>query len=165
MINKEVLAKINPADKEQLKGIAMEVLRQAQKEGKTLQEVLGMSEGFLEQIYGVAYTFYNAGRYKEAISLFNLLVGAVPGRHKFTYGLAAAYRQTKEYGKAALGFFLAAHEDPENPYSAYYLADCLLKLEKIEEAKEALELTIETAGSHKEYQVLKERSILLKKTL
>ena len=60
---------------------------------------------------------------------------------------------------------MATEEDPENPLSPFYLADCLLKLGKVEEAKEALELTIEIAGSHKKHQILKERSILLKNTI
>lgn len=144
---------------------AQALLDKMAAENKTLQEVSGISDKLLEEIYSLAYAHYNLGKYKESLSLFQFLAGIAPKQPRFVLGLAATYHQMENYSEAAMGFFLAYNLDPQNPLPAYYAADCYLNLKTPEAAIDCLELAIHTAGENKEFEELKQRCLLTLNTL
>lgn len=154
--------RINLNDPEFAEQIAKEAIHQMQTGGGTLQDVLGVSDELLEEIYALAYNFYDQGKYKESVSLFEFLTGAAPNKYKYVLGLASSYHQLQNYSNAVLGFFIALHLDPENPLPAYYVADCFLKQKMLKEAIEFLDVTIELCEDNVAYNELKERCILIK---
>lgn len=151
-------------DKEQVRAIGEELFKNLKK-GMTLQDATGVSDETLEEIYTLAYGYYNRGKYKESVSLFQFLAGASPSNYKYVYGLASSYHQLEVYDEAAAGFYLALYLEPNNPLPAYYTTDCFLKQEFIEEASEFAEVTIRICDNRPEYKELKERCELIKANL
>lgn len=126
-------------------------------EGKNLQDILGLSNTVLEEIYTMAYSFYSQGNYYQAIGLFQVLVASKPGSYKYMLGLSSCLHQLKMYDEAAFGFFLAFDNDPTNPIPPYYIADSFFKSNRPEEAKDFIEITLKVCATKPEYKMLRER--------
>lgn len=162
----DFLNKINSNNQDiVMKEMASNIVKQMQDEGKTLASILNLSEEFLEEIYHLGYVYYNQGKHQEAISLFYILVGAVPQNAKYAFALAAAYHQFKDYPHAVLGFTVTYTLDPKNPLPVYFAADCLIKMNNLNEALQLLDTTIAICEDIQEYATLKERCTLLKKII
>lgn len=158
--------KINLTDKSVAENIAKEVVLQMQKNpGMTLKQATGVSEEVLEEIYHMAYTYYNLGKYQEAAALFQFLAGSSPHTFKYIFGLAGCFHQTECFEQAAIGFFIALNIEPHNPIAAYYLTDCFLKQDLPEEALEMAELTFKICKQKSEYSELAQRSKLIVEAL
>ena len=153
-------------DKVLLATIGGEILLKLQQNpGMTLREATGVSDEALEQIYSLAYTYYEQGKYQEAAALFQFNAGASPTTYKYLLGLGASFQQMGHYEEAIKGFFTAACLEPENPTPSYYLIDCLLKQNLLEEAEEAARLTAKICGNRVEYRELKQRCLLIARSL
>lgn len=146
--------------------LAQEVLKKmGENPGMTLKDATGISDEALEQVYSLAYNYYNQGKYIESISLFEILTGACPKTYKYVLGLAASYHQIQAYNDAFLGFYIALNLEPENPIPAYYATDCFLKQNLREEAQEFAEMTSCICADRPEYAHLKERCQLILESL
>ncbi|AFS24624.1 SycD/LcrH family type III secretion system chaperone [Chlamydia psittaci] len=133
--------------------------------GLTLQQILGLSDVLLEEIYTIAYSFYSQGKYNEAIGLFQILTASKPQCYKYILGLSSCYHQLKMYNEAAFGFFLAFDAEPNNPIPPYYIADSLMKIDQTEESRDFLDITIDICANKPEYRILKERCNIMKNSL
>lgn len=133
--------------------------------GLTLQQILGLSDVLLEEIYTIAYSFYSQGKYNEAIGLFQILTASKPQCYKYILGLSSCYHQLKMYNEAAFGFFLAFDAEPNNPIPPYYIADSLMKIDQTEESRDFLDITIDICANKPEYRILKERCNIMKDSL
>ncbi|MFC2049475.1 SycD/LcrH family type III secretion system chaperone [Chlamydiota bacterium] len=165
-IPKKKTFEINLADKEAMANIGEEVLRKMQENpGMTLKEATGVSDEVLEEIYHLAYTFYNQGKYKEAAALFQFLSGASPSTYKYVLGLASCFHQCESYEQAAIGFYIALQTQPDNPIPAYYITDCFLKQDLKEEALEFAEVTLMICEDKPKYAELSHRCRLIIESL
>lgn len=159
-------ADLNFLDKEAAENIAREVLSTMQKNpGMTLKEATGISDQVLEEIYHLAYTYYNQGKYEEGAALFQFLSGSSPKTYKYVLGLAACFHQCETYEQAALGFYIALTIEPNNPVPAYYVTDCFLKQNLLEEALEFAEVTVMICEGKPEYAELSQRCTLIAESL
>lgn len=149
---------------EETKQALMNIL-QGLGNGLTLQQILGLSDLLLEEIYTIAYSFYSQGKYNEAVGLFQILTASKPQCYKYILGLSSCYHQLKMYDEAAFGFFLAFDAEPENPIPPYYIADSLMKINQVEESNDFLDITMNICGNKPEYKVLKERCNIMKNSL
>ncbi|NGX54957.1 MAG: Chaperone protein IpgC [Chlamydiae bacterium] len=163
MFDSNILAKIDPTNHEEVSRAAEMALLEIEVEGRTLRETLGLTDGLLEEIYSLAYGYYNQGKYKESLTLFNILVGTDLGTYKYVLGLAATYHQMKDYDRAIVCFFLALNTEPNNPIPAFYIADSFMKIDAPEQALYFLDHVIKMEGT--EHESLKEKCKLLKKSL
>jgi type III secretion system low calcium response chaperone LcrH/SycD len=153
-------------DKEFVQSISDEIISKLdQNEGMTLKDATGISDDALEEIYSLAYNYYNQGKYEEALALFNFLASASPSVYKYVLGLASTYHQMNSFGDAIVGFYIAMHLNPEDPTPAYYITDSFLKLNRPEDAVEYADLTIKACKDRPEYSELKERCKLIKKNI
>ncbi|MFN0064791.1 MAG: SycD/LcrH family type III secretion system chaperone [Chlamydiales bacterium] len=141
------------------------VLKRMKEENISLKEAAQVNDHFLEEVYSLAHAHYERGNYKESLSLFQLLSGIAPSTHKYVFGLSANFHQMGKFEDAMYGFYLALNIDPENPIPAFYIADCLLKLNFKAEAEEFLNLTIEIAVEKPQYAEMKHKSLLMLNTL
>jgi type III secretion system low calcium response chaperone LcrH/SycD len=164
-MNHKLLSRIDVRDQTQVEAAAVEVLKLMKAENKTFHEVLGLSDGFIERLYAVAYSYYNQGKYSLALDYFRLLSTMDTKNSKFFFGLASTLHQLKEYDAAGGTFMMALCLEPSHPLPAYYAADAYLKDEQIDMAKECLEVAIEISSDHPEHAHLKERCLLILKTL
>lgn len=149
---------------EETKQVLLNIL-QGLGNGLNLQQILGLSDVLLEEMYTVAYTFYSQGKYHEAIGLFQMLTAAKPACYKYILGLSSCYHQLKMYNEAAFGFFLAFDAEPENPIPPYYIADSLMKLDQLAESNDFLDMAIDICSNKPEFKVLKERCNIMKNSL
>ncbi|WP_348663360.1 SycD/LcrH family type III secretion system chaperone [Chlamydia vaughanii] len=154
-----------PVPTEEEAKAALTNILQGLGDGLTLQQILGLSDVLLEEIYTIAYSFYSQGKYNEAVGLFQILTASKPQCYKYLLGLSSCYHQLKLYNEAAFGFFLAFDAEPENPIPPYYIADSLMKLEQAEESKNFLDITMDICSNKPEYKVLKERCNIMKDSL
>lgn len=160
-----LLKDLNVNNPEAIAQAAETIYQQMQSEGKSVQEVMNISDDFLEQVYGVGYSYYNLGKNKEALSLFHFLISIQPQSAKYMFGFSATLYQMKDFENAALGFCMAYANNQEDPLAAYQTADCLLKLNQPQEATLMLDQAIKAAGNKKAHSVLKERCILIKNNI
>lgn len=164
-MDKKLLSQIDLTNPAQVSQAADEILDQMKAQKKTFHEVVGLSDGFLERLYAVAYSYYNQGKFGQALHYFRILTAMNAKSHKYFYGLGATFHQMKEYDAAASAFMMSLYLDPYHPLPAFYAADCYLNDHQEESAKEALEIAIDLCGDSPEHAHLKERCLLTKKTL
>jgi type III secretion system low calcium response chaperone LcrH/SycD len=159
-------SKLDPFNQEHAQKVAAEILlKMEENPGMTLKQATGVSDEVLEEIYSLAYGFYNQSKYSESIALFQFLASASPDTYKFVLGLAASYHQIQQYKRAATSFYIALRIEPNNPTPAYYMMDCFLKQNLVEEAEESAEITAMICGDRPEYSAVKERCELILKKL
>lgn len=150
--------------KEETKKALEHVVKELQR-GRNLQDILGLSNYLLEEIYTMAYSFYSQGKYKEAISLFQLLVTSKPNNYKYNLGLSSCYHELNMFQEAAFGFFLTFNLEPNNPIPPYYIADSFMKANMPEESSEFIDVTLALCDKKPEYNMLKERCNFMKKSV
>lgn len=152
-----------PTEEETKKAMS-HVLKELQK-GKSLQDILGLSNYLLEEIYTMAYSFYSQGKYKEAVSLFQILVTSKPDSYKYNLGLSSCYHELNMFQEAAFGFFLTFNLEPTNPIPTYYIADSFMKANMPEESSEFIDVTLALCDKKPEYNMLKERCNIMRKSV
>lgn len=163
--NKKQTLNVDLHNEETRQKIAENVLFLMKEKGMTLQEATGISDETLEEIYSLAYGYYNQGKYKESLALFHLLAGSSPTTYKYVLGAAASNYQLGLYEEAALGFFCSLHLNAKDPMPAYYIADCFLQQNLLEEAMEFAKATIILCEDRPEYDSLKARCELIIKNI
>ena len=162
MSNHQDLTHLNFSDKEAAENIARTILTKMEENpGMTLKEATGISDQVLEEIYHLAYTYYNQGKYEEGAALFQFLSGSSTNTYKYVLGLAACFHQSECYEQAALGFYIALTIEPHNPTPAYYITDCFLKQNLYEEALEFAEVTVQICEGRPDYAELAQRCTLI----
>lgn len=140
---------------------AQHVRERMKKENKTFQEVVGIKDEALEELYCAAFAYYNQGKYSEARTLFVLLISISPTNPRFLFGIASVFYQLGLYEEAGLYFALTIHHENSNVMAAYYLSDCFIKQQCFNEALQILNVTLALTEGHPEYEVVKQRSLLL----
>ena len=156
----------NPSDYEkELERLSRLIIEEVENsEGMTLQDAMGIENRSLDEIYHLAYENYNQGKYKEAESLFYLIMCAAPNNFDYVFGFAATLYQQKNFEQAAVGFYLAMHLQP-SPMTSYYLTNCFVYGGMKEEALDAAELTISLCDEFEGHEEIKERCLLIKKNM
>ncbi|NGX60903.1 MAG: Chaperone protein IpgC [Chlamydiae bacterium] len=160
----QVLEVLQNLDDSQLEAVAADVLEKMNEKGMSLKEATGVSEESLEEMYALAYGYYNQGKFEEAVSLFKFLSIASPDTYRYVLGMAASFHQLKSYKEAATGFYLALNLEP-NPFAGYYLLDAFLKQDLFDEAREFIDLLLELCEEQPGYEEIQGRVELIKKSL
>lgn len=123
----------NPEDLEEktLAGIIRQIENEVHDQ---IPSEIALPPEVLEAIYSQAHKFYETEQYEKAIPTFRFLLTLSPTTAKCWLGLGATHQMLKEY-PIAIGYYFAAVElDSSDPYSPYYLAECLLANKEIEQA-------------------------------
>lgn len=158
--------KIDINNKEMIHKIASYIVDEMKsKPGMSVQQAIGISDEALEEIYALAYNFYNQGKYQEAGVLFEFLSGVSPKTYKFLLGLGSCHYQMEAYEDAFAGFLLALMVECTDPLPGYYAVECCIKRECFEEAQELIGITQEICGDRPEYAALKARCDLIRESL
>lgn len=140
-------------------------LEKMKRENITLQQALKIDDSLTEELYALAFSHYSQGRYEEALQLFQLLLGLNPRSAKYHFGMGSAHYQLHHYKDATVNFVLALSFDPSDPQAAYYASECFAKEGEKEAALHCLDLVEQIAGDQTAHAYLKERALLVKKTL
>lgn len=161
----ELLNKLNTKDRAAVENFVSKTMEKMEKEKKTLQEILGVSDETLENLYSSAYAFYNQGHYEKSRHYFQILVTSSPKNPKYLFGLAASYYQLKNYEDASSLFIATLYQDTFNAEAAFYAGECFVKRGEIEAALYSFNLAIAISDETGKFLKLKEKCLLIKKSL
>lgn len=126
---------------------------------------LRASDKTFEEFYERGFQLYKTGKFKQALSHFQILITAHPKHPKYLMAAAAANQMLKQYAAAVGLYTLAAILDEHNPYPLYYLTSCLIKIEEPLQALINLEMGIERCEKLPHLQGLKDRMKMMAEQL
>lgn len=128
--------------------------------GEILPTEMRASDATLEEFYHHGFMLYKFGRYKEALSYFNMLMLANPQHPKYLMAAAACNHMQKDYLSAISLYGMTCFFEPDNPYPLYHMADCYIKTFHPLNAVISLEMAIEKCKEPK-HQALKDRMTMM----
>lgn len=105
----------------------------------SLEKGKQMTAAMRKRLYEQGHALYEAARYEEAYTVFLRLIAEDPFN---PLGLKAAAAAAQAQGKyeIALGFYAPLVMTTEDPVNLMHFAECLVKLGKAEQAREALDI-------------------------
>lgn len=112
-------------------------------EGKVrLKDVLNISDQHMETLYAIAYNYYQKNKYEDAKKLFTLLCNYDPLKYKYWEGVSATARLLNQPQEAIMAYGALLQLQPMK--ISYYneLAECLLKLNQKDNAKQCCEAVL-----------------------
>jgi type III secretion system low calcium response chaperone LcrH/SycD len=113
--------------------------------GKTLQEIIQLTDQELADFYKEGWNSYQHHSYEEASHIFLLLTQLNPKVGAFWSALGAAEEKRGELEGAMQAYILASELETQTLAPYIHGAKCLLLLNKVEEAKKVLHRAIERA--------------------
>lgn len=126
--------------------------------GGTMGEVAGVERDELEALYSLGYSLYEQAQYSDAFKAFSVLVAYDHLDLRYAGGLAGAAKEIGRYEDALRQYMFLALASPMEPAPLYHSAECLLRLQKQDEAVEALDLVIQLCEENAQYAAIKERA-------
>ena len=117
----------------------------------------------IEEGYAIAYSFYQAGKYVEAIQHFRHLLALDLKQAKIWTGLGASLQMLQQYQEAATAYAVAAFLNSANPQPHIYAAECFFALKDISQGLLTLEAAEKLTQGKEEYAALNERIQTMKK--
>lgn len=148
-----------------LVGTVLGIMDQVMEQGVPIREATKISDKRINEFYSQAYRLYNTGQYANAITFFRLLLMLDPSDGRFYLGLAACLHMMKEYKAALEVYMLASFIDLTSPLPYFHASDCMIKMGDVLSAISILELAVGRSEGKPEYQVLKDRSLLMIESL
>ena len=115
-------------DKNQLTAEKIEEAAKGLADMGTIRELKGLTDGEMEAVYSLGFSFYNTGRYDDAEKVFRFLVLFDHLNARYWTGLGAVQQVKKLYGDAILSYGYASFLDLENPKPQYFAAECFLAM-------------------------------------
>lgn len=134
-------------------------------QGRSAQEVLGLSYEQMAAFYRKALQLFNEKSYAEAADAFLFLAYMNLENHDYWLGLGMATQMCHDYEAAIDAYELAAIYDLSSPVPYFYLAKCLFAIHDHTSALEALDMAIEASKDRVEYAELLEQAIHAKEVL
>jgi type III secretion system low calcium response chaperone LcrH/SycD len=102
--------------------------------GVPVKDAKGIDEQSIEACYGVAYNFYQSGRFSDALDVFQFLCLVSPYDQKYVLGLAACRQMEKQYKKAIDAYSFAMILDCNDPIPPFRAAECHMAQGNVVEA-------------------------------
>lgn len=134
-------------------------------QGSTLKDLEGIKPEQLEAIYATGFMLYKNGRYEDAEKMFQSLCMFNHLETRFWIALGSSRQMQKKYATAIDAYGMAYLLNAKSPEPILQAAQCHLHLNHLAEAKEALELVIQTAASNTPIKAQAEQLLQLITTL
>ena len=115
-----------------------------------------------KELYSMAYSFYNNGKFEEALDCFLYLVRANTETVRYWSGLAAAHQRLKNYLEAIGAYAVAALLDAKDPQIHMHAADCFFAINEGAQALDALKTAEKLATGQEKYHQLLSRIAILR---
>lgn len=133
-----------------------EALAKIEIEGATPQEAMEISDDVIDEIYEHGYHFFQSGKFKDALAIFNVLNQLVGGSDpRYVFAIAATHHHMKNYHEAAGYYMLYEALHPTDPLPYYHLYDCFRKIDNQELAANALKSALKLAEQDPKFGDLK----------
>jgi secretion system chaperone SscA len=131
-----------------------EVLQKFGANGRTFRDFTQLTPESMEVIYMVAYNQYNAGKFKEAESIFRLLAMLNHFEAKYWKGLGASREAKRDYAGALQAYGYLGVMDIHDPYPPFQAAKCFVALGKAAEAEAGLRAAVFNSENKPEHVAL-----------
>jgi secretion system chaperone SscA len=131
-----------------------EVLQKFTANGRTFRDFTQLTPESMEVIYMVAYNQYNAGKFKEAESVFKLLSMLNHFERKYWKGLGAAREARHDFEGALQVYGYLGVMDIHDPYPPFHAAKCFVALGKAAEAEAGLRAAVFNSENKPEHAAL-----------
>lgn len=146
MVNENKLHSLNEDNNnitdEELDSVSDQLL-DALQNGARIQDIHGVSNDTMQDIYKLAYDFYHQGKLDDAESLFRFLCIYDFYNPEYAMGMAAVNQLKKNYAKAIEFYALAYSLAKEDYRPMYYAGQCNLMLRQASQAKKCFKIVIE----------------------
>ncbi len=129
-------------------------------EQQTPQQAFEISDDVMEVCYKQAYLLFKAGKFREAIKIFESLRNLNANDARYSLAIAASFHHLKEYSKAAANYIICKEVDVFNPIPSFHLYDCLMQLDQPLLAANALAEVIVKSKANASYAKLGEKALL-----
>lgn len=103
-----------------------------------LKGTVELTDPEIEALYALAHGCYVARDWAQARTWFELMTMARPLERRAHLALAACHAMEHHHAEALGAYITAACIDPADPATVLHIAECLLRLERPVEAREAL---------------------------
>ncbi len=128
------------------------IVKRRLKAGQGGQALFGFSDELMQQYYQKAHHFLELKEAQKAIDCFVFLVTLTPIHSEYWMGLGAALQMAHDYEAAIDAYEMAAIYNLEHPLPYIYLAKCLFAIHDRAASLLSLELAIEYANDHEEFE-------------
>lgn len=136
---------------------AEEILKHLET-GGTLKAVVNLADEELEAIYAVAYNYFTARKFDQAVQLFKFLCLYDHMEPRWAYGLGIAQQQRGDFAAALNAYGLATLLDIEDPRPQVQAGYCLMATNQWPEAVSALEGAVMACADDARYAGLREQA-------
>ena len=109
------------------------------EQGLTMAQILGITEPELEALYTLGSKKYESGEYKAAQDIFMMLCRLDPFAGRNFRALGSALQMEKKYDRALKAYAAAVSLDMDDATASLHAGECLMLLNKMPEARAALE--------------------------
>jgi len=122
------------------------------------KENLGITDKQIVQMYEKGKKLYDAGKYKDAETVFSTLLVVDKKNPAYLYGLASCAMMLKNDLIAVDSFLKYANFVPSDPMPHFYISRIYEKKNDLASTLIALEMAINSAGNQPQYQAVKNRA-------
>lgn len=126
--------------------------------GKKLSAILGFSPETMALMYRSAHHFFTEHHYADAAKAFLFLTTLDADNFDYWLGLGMSVQMCGDYEAGIDAYEMAAFIEVENPISYFYLSKCFFAMHDRENAKQALQMSIEYSGDSQQYAALKQQA-------
>lgn len=119
-------------------GKAVDQVLKLLQSGGTIGQYLGHSDESMEALYSLGYSLYGQGKYKEAERAFGALLVCNHTDRRVYQSYAACLQMQHRYEDALRYYAISAAMNLLDPAPVFYSAECLLALDKREDALSSL---------------------------
>jgi type III secretion system low calcium response chaperone LcrH/SycD len=128
--------------------------------GATLGWIQNYDETDYEALYALGHNLYAQARYQDAVRIFGFLVLQNHLEPRYMNAYASSLQMVGNYLEAIKSYSITSLMDMEDPLPTFHTAECMLALDMVTEAREALGFVISQCKAP-QYAELKARALAL----
>lgn len=134
-------------------------------ENKGFQDICDMSDKTIETLYKAAKKIYDQKRFEDAVNAFSVLCILQTKSYPLWLGLANSQFFCERYDAAVFAYAYAATSDLFQPDPHLLSCTCYEKLNQLDLAINALDLSLIVMENHPEYKELMQQALAHKEAL
>lgn len=132
--------------------------------GATLGWAQDYDDTDYEALYALGHNLYSQSRYQDAVRVFGFLVMQNHLEPRYTNAYASSLQMVGSYLEAIKFYSIASLMDMSDPLPTFHTAECMLALEMVTEAQEALSFVLSQSNAP-QYAELKTRALAMQTLL
>ncbi len=117
-----------------------------------------------EALYALGHNLYSQSRYQDAVRVFGFLVMQNHLEPRYMNAYASSLQMVGSYQEAIKLYSIASLMDMSDPLPTFHTAECMLALNLVTEAKEALAFVLSQSNAP-QYAELKIRALAMQTLL